>query len=154
MPSPRTRPQPALGKSSPPRLGQSVARERLFAEIDNHATAPGLWVAGPRMSAATSASVLPAKLPPFFTASVLPDGHQFDALTDEPLLISAELGGIAWPSSCRNGTCRTCIGRLERGTVRYEIEWPGLSAEEKQDGYILPCVAHPCSDVVLRAGSF
>ena len=47
MPIPRTRPQPVLGKSSPPRLGQSVARERLFAEIDSHATAPGLWVAGP-----------------------------------------------------------------------------------------------------------
>ena len=47
MPIPRTRPQPVLGKSSPPRLGRSVARERLFAEIDSHATAPGLWVAGP-----------------------------------------------------------------------------------------------------------
>ncbi len=43
----RTRPQPVLGKSSPPRLGRSVARERLFAEIDSRGTAPGLWVAGP-----------------------------------------------------------------------------------------------------------
>lgn len=108
----------------------------------------------PTSASDTSALESAAKLPPFFTASVLPYGHQFDAWTDQSLLISAELGGIAWPSSCRNGTCRTCIGRLERGTVRYEIEWPGLSAEEKQDGYVLPCVAHPCSDVVLLAGSF
>ena len=36
-----------LGKLSPPRLGRNVAREPLFAEIESHATAPGLWVAGP-----------------------------------------------------------------------------------------------------------
>lgn len=76
----------------------------------------------------------------------------FDAWIDRPLLQSMESGGIAWPSSCRNGTCRTCIGRLVSGTVRYEIEWPGLLAEEKEEGYVLPCVAHPCSDVVLREG--
>ena len=96
----------------------------------------------------------PAGSTAFFTASVSPGGNQFDAWADQPLLISAEQGGIDWPSSCRNGTCRTCIGQLEQGKVRYDIEWPGLSAEEKQDGYVLPCVAHPCSDVVLRAGSF
>ena len=47
MPTPRTRPQPTLGKSTPPRLGRTVGRERLFAEIDRVATAPGLWIAGP-----------------------------------------------------------------------------------------------------------
>ena len=72
--------------------------------------------------------------------------------TGQPLLHSLEQGGIDWPSSCRNGTCRTCIGRLVSGTVRYEIEWPGLLAEEKEEGYVLPCVAQPCSDVVLREG--
>jgi hypothetical protein len=36
--------------------------------------------------------------------------------------------------------------------VRYEIEWPGLSTEEMTAGCVLPCVAHPCSDVVLRQG--
>ena len=38
--------------------------------------------------------------------------------------------------------------------MRYEIEWPGLSAEEKDEGYVLPCVAFPCSDVVLRHEAF
>jgi hypothetical protein len=41
--------------------------------------------------------------------------------------------------------------RLARGRVSYRIEWPGLSAEEKRDGYILPCVAYPESDVVIDA---
>ncbi|MDD2925827.1 2Fe-2S iron-sulfur cluster-binding protein [Rhodoferax sp.] len=91
-------------------------------------------------------------VPPFFTGTTQPEDQQFDAWPQQPLLLSMEAGGIDWPSSCRNGTCRTCFGKLERGQVRYEIEWPGLSAEEKAEGYVLPCVAHPCTDVVLRAG--
>lgn len=77
----------------------------------------------------------------------------FAAPATLPLLIAAEAAGLAWPSSCRNGTCRTCIRRLVSGTVTYRIEWPGLSGEEKQDGYMLPCVAYPQSDLVLATGS-
>lgn len=88
--------------------------------------------------------------PPFFIASVAPSGQPFDAWSNQPLLLSLEQGGLDWPSSCRNGTCRTCIGQLVHGRVRYEIEWPGLSAEEKAEGYALPCVAYPCSDLVLK----
>ena len=87
---------------------------------------------------------------PFFTAKIEPGDQQFDAWATQPLLASAEQGGINWPSSCRNGTCRTCIGQLAHGQVRYEIEWPGLSAEEKAEGYVLPCVAFPCSDLSLH----
>ena len=94
-----------------------------------------------------------ADIPPFFAARVEPGGQQFDAWTNQPLLTSAEQGAVAWPSSCRNGTCRTCVGLLEQGQVRYEIDWPGLSAEEKLEGYVLPCVAYPCSDIVLRGGN-
>jgi ferredoxin len=90
--------------------------------------------------------------PPFFMGQTEPDGQQFDAWPDQPLLMSLESGGIDWPSSCRNGTCRTCLGQLLQGQVRYTIDWPGLSAEEKAEGCVLPCVAHPCSDVVLRQG--
>lgn len=57
--------------------------------------------------------------------------------------------GVAWPASCRNGTCRACIGQLVSGTVRYSVEWPGLLPEEKTLGCVLPCVACPTSDVVL-----
>jgi ferredoxin len=86
---------------------------------------------------------------PFFMGRVEPDGQQFDAWPDRSLLQSAEEGGLDWPSSCRNGTCRTCLGQLETGQVRYDVEWPGLSAEEKAQGCVLPCVAYPVSDVVL-----
>ncbi len=88
--------------------------------------------------------------PKLFVASTEREGQQFDAQSDQTLLSALEQGGIDWPSSCRNGTCRTCIGQLVDGQVRYEIEWPGLSAEEKAEGYALPCVAYPCSDLLLR----
>lgn len=88
----------------------------------------------------------------FFTARTEPEGLQVDAGDTDVLLLSLEMGGSNWPSSCRNGTCRTCIGQLQSGQVRYAVEWPGLSNEELAESYVLPCVAYPCSDVVLRQG--
>ena len=88
---------------------------------------------------------------PAFFARLTPGGERFDAPADAPLLLSAEAAGLALPSSCRNGTCRTCICQPSSGQVAYRIDWPGLSAEEKADGFILPCVAYPLGDVVLQA---
>lgn len=90
--------------------------------------------------------------PTLFTARTEPEQLQVDAWSHEPLLLSLEMGGVNWPSSCRAGSCRTCIGQLESGSVRYTMEWPGLTPEEHAQGYVLPCVAHPCSNVVLRQG--
>jgi ferredoxin len=88
-------------------------------------------------------------IPEQFIARIPSRDMQVDTWPDQPLLIALEMGGVDWPSSCRNGSCRTCIAQLSSGQVRYEMEWPGLSAEEKQQGCILPCVAYPCSDVEL-----
>ncbi|RYX92719.1 MAG: 2Fe-2S iron-sulfur cluster binding domain-containing protein [Comamonadaceae bacterium] len=83
-------------------------------------------------------------------ARIAPHGPDFPAPRDIPLLTAAELAGLVLESSCRNGTCRTCICTLQEGRVNYRIEWPGLSAEEKAEGLILPCVAYPSSDVTIR----
>jgi ferredoxin len=85
-----------------------------------------------------------------FTARVLPADVQFDVEGDLTLLEAAEMGRVQLPSSCRNGTCRTCLCRLVRGEVTYTVEWPGLSAEEKAEGLVLPCVARPLTDVVIE----
>lgn len=87
---------------------------------------------------------------PFFNARIAPDGGSFDAWKSQSLLDSLEQGDLQWPSSCRSGTCRTCIGQLVSGLVHYEMEWPGLTPEEKATGCVLPCVARPLSDVVLQ----
>lgn len=85
-----------------------------------------------------------------FTARIAPDGPTFAAPASLALLQAAEQAGLSLlDSSCRNGTCRTCICQLVSGQVTYRIEWPGLSLDEKREGYILPCVAHAASDVVL-----
>ena len=80
-----------------------------------------------------------------------PSGLGFDAEAGTTLLKAAEAAGIELPSSCRNGTCRTCICRRLSGETRHTIEWPGLSAEEKAEGWILPCVAEAVSDLSLDA---
>lgn len=86
-----------------------------------------------------------------FTALLHPAGHAFDAPASSPLLASAQRAGIVLPASCRNGTCRACMCRLAAGRVGYRIEWPGLTREEKDAGYILPCVAYPQTDVEMIA---
>lgn len=85
-----------------------------------------------------------------FNGKMDPDGTPFDAPANTPLLLSAEMGGVNMPSSCRVGNCRTCISLLTQGQIRYKMEWPGLSAEEKAEGYILPCVAYPLSDIQIK----
>lgn len=78
-------------------------------------------------------------------------GAVFTAARGETLLAAAERAGIAMPNSCRNGTCRTCLCRAVEGRARHLIAWPGLSADEKREGYLLPCVAVAESDLTLAA---
>ena len=86
-------------------------------------------------------------------SNIKPESQQFVANPDQTILQSAERAQIYPQSSCRNGTCRTCISTLISGEIRYNIDWPGLSAEEKQAGLILPCCAQPLSDLVMKLGA-
>jgi tRNA pseudouridine32 synthase/23S rRNA pseudouridine746 synthase len=40
--------------------------------------------------------------------------------------------------------------RLVAGEIRYTLEWPGVSAEEKAQGWILPCVARAQSELTIE----
>ena len=83
--------------------------------------------------------------------TIQPAAWQLPVPAGQTLLRAALAAGIRLPSSCRNGTCRACLCQLLRGEVRYTVEWPGLLAEEKQAGALLPCVAVPQGDVVIEA---
>ncbi|MEN9888620.1 MAG: hypothetical protein RL559_657 [Pseudomonadota bacterium] len=87
---------------------------------------------------------------PFVQGRIEPEGASFDAWKQLSLLDSIEQGGLRWPSSCRSGSCRTCLSTLLTGEVRYEMAWPGISPEEKAEGCVLPCVAFPVTNVVLK----
>jgi ferredoxin len=91
--------------------------------------------------------------PASFNITIEPENIRFPADATQTILQSAERAHIYPVSSCRNGTCRTCISTLISGDIRYNIDWPGLSAEEKQAGLILPCCAHPLSDLVMKLGT-
>jgi len=82
---------------------------------------------------------------------VLPDHLEFDANPGESILAAALRNGVELTSSCRNGTCRACLTHLKSGEIRYLIEWPGLSAEEKQEGALLVCVACAMTDLVMES---
>jgi ferredoxin len=86
-----------------------------------------------------------------FEVRIEPAGWCFPASPDQSVLEAALAAGIELARSCRNGTCRACLCRLQSGQIRYRIEWPGLSADEKAEGLLLPCVAVALSDLVLDA---
>lgn len=86
---------------------------------------------------------------PVYRLRLSASGQTVQAPADQTLLQALLAAGIAWPASCRNGTCRQCRGHLVEGTVHYRVAWPGLLPEEKVSGAVLPCVAQPCSDLRL-----
>lgn len=83
------------------------------------------------------------------TVRLHPGGQTVTASPNQTIWAALDAGGVAWPVSCRNGSCRTCMGRLLAGQVRYTVAWPGLLPEEKASGHVLPCVACPVTSVVL-----
>lgn len=85
-----------------------------------------------------------------FALALPASGVTVPAPADSTLLQALLGAGQAWPAACRNGTCRTCIGHLAAGRVRYGVAWPGLLAEEKAAGAVLPCVAYPLDDLRLE----
>lgn len=84
--------------------------------------------------------------------TLCPSGLQFDAAAGRTVLQAALDAGLRLPSSCRNGTCRTCRCVVVEGVAVHTIAWPGLSREEKAEGWILPCVAEAVTDLALDAG--
>jgi ferredoxin len=89
--------------------------------------------------------------PPTPTLRIEPQGWVLPVPPGASLLEAAQGAQVQLPRSCRNGTCRACMCRLLSGAVRYRIEWPGLSAEEKAEGWVLPCVAMAEGDLVIEA---
>jgi ferredoxin len=126
---------------------------RLVQDVVQQAAQAGLCLSERREMPANNL-LLVFRRAQHFTARVAHTEQSFDAWGHQPLLLAAEQAGLSWPASCRNGTCRACIGRLASGQVHYRIAWPGLSADEKAGGAVLPCVAYPVSDVLLEGPGF
>jgi ferredoxin-NADP reductase len=64
------------------------------------------------------------------------------------LLDLAERNDVQIPYGCRQGICGTCATRVLSGTVQMDVE-AGLTAEQKDAGFVLPCVSRAEGTVVL-----
>ena len=67
----------------------------------------------------------------------------------EYILDAAEKAGIEIESSCRAGTCGTCVAKLLKGEVAYEEDYDAVAGLEP--GYILTCCSQPVGSVVIDA---
>ena len=87
-----------------------------------------------------------------FQVANLSSGREFAVRSDETILDAFLRQGAAVPYSCRNGTCAACKASLVKGTVTYEqYDKSAMSDEEKANGAILLCRAHPIENLEIEA---
>lgn len=80
-------------------------------------------------------------------------GRSIQVPADRAILEAAEDLGLELPYQCRMGICGVCSAlRLEAGKVE-QRDGMFLSASEKDEGYVLTCIAEPRSDLKLRSSS-
>jgi len=77
-------------------------------------------------------------------------GFQSKLIPGVSLLEFAEAVGVSIPNGCRQGQCGTCAIRLVQGRVSMEVQ-DGLSAEQKRNGFILPCVSTVHDSITIDA---
>jgi ferredoxin len=79
----------------------------------------------------------------------------FEVLPGETILEAAMRADIDIPYSCRGGTCRTCLSKVESGEIRHDPAYADeLLIEEEEDaaGYRLLCSSLAYSDSVVDIG--
>ncbi|MCA1812367.1 MAG: 2Fe-2S iron-sulfur cluster binding domain-containing protein [Halobacteriales archaeon] len=84
-----------------------------------------------------------------FRVRLEPEGQTIEVSPGEDVLGAALRQGIALPSSCLEGSCTTCTGKLVSGSLEQDRAL-ALRDEDKARGFVLLCVAHPRSDCVVR----
>ena len=92
----------------------------------------------------------PLEARPVETVVFMQSGKVCQVSDGNTLLDLAEKNGVQIPYGCRQGLCGTCATRVLSGNVQMDVE-AGLTAEQKNAGYVLPCVSRAEGTVVLAA---
>ena len=88
-----------------------------------------------------------------FRVTLQPSEHAFNVPDGAEILAAGLKAGLNLPYSCRAGTCRSCRGRVVRGSVAYEnANAINLDEIERDEGFALLCRARPLSDLVIEVG--
>ena len=90
------------------------------------------------------------KAPPA-TVVLAKSGKEIECTEADLILETVEQAGVELDSSCRSGTCGTCMQKLIEGEVKYEADPVALTESDRADGMILACIAHPVGRVVIDA---
>jgi ferredoxin-NADP reductase len=123
-----------------------VPDAQVFAEAFEAAVA---WASGSAAAGAGDAARRSHARAPGGVVEFARSGGSAPAPADRTLLDAAEAAGIAIDFSCRSGICGTCRTRLVEGSV--DAEGDALDAAERNEGWILPCVAFARGRCVIDA---
>ena len=115
-----------------------VPSEQVHAEVFATRPGPAYRVSG------SGASVSGGQMTIEETGAVL------DVRPSETLLVALERHGYRPEFSCRAGACGACRLQLLAGQV--DTIGEALSNTERDEGYVLGCIARPLGDVTLASG--
>ena len=76
-------------------------------------------------------------------------GKSFEVGDNESILDAGLRAGLVLAYSCHTGRCSTCKGRVMHGTTVALHDEPGLSVQEKEQGWILTCVRTVATDAQI-----
>jgi ferredoxin len=80
------------------------------------------------------------------------EGRTIEVPRDTAILEAAEEQGLDLPYQCRMGVCGVCCGRRLDDADVEQSEGMFLTEGEKDEGYVLTCIARPRADLRLRTG--
>ena len=133
---------PAFLEALPPILeGLGVASKSIKTEAFGQPPQPSSPESAKEAAPQVAASSPSVTFQPSGKRAPLPDGATVLDVADE---LELEID-----SSCRSGTCGTCLVRLVEGEVSMDCE-DGLEPEDKAKGMVLACQARSQSDVVVE----